>query len=62
MWQERPESGYDAGSAEGLDLDVYFMMPSCVPSTGLDEAGAVLHAVDLEPFYADDTGVWDWRK
>lgn len=42
---------YMLEATEGLDLDVYFMMPSCVPSTGLDEAGAVLHAVDLEPFY-----------
>lgn len=42
---------YMLEATEGLDLDVYFMMPSCVPSTGLDEAGAVLHAADLEPFY-----------
>ena len=42
---------YMLEATEGLDLDAYFMMPSCVPSTGLDEAGAVLHAADLEPFY-----------
>ncbi len=44
---------YMLEATEGLELDVYFMMPSCVPSTGLDEAGAVLHAVDLEPFYGN---------
>lgn len=37
--------------AEVLDLDVYFMLPSCVPATGLDEAGAVLEARELRPFY-----------
>ena len=44
---------YMLEATEGLALDVYFMMPSCVPSTGLDEAGAVLHASDLEPFYGN---------
>ena len=42
---------YMLEATEGLALDVYFMMPSCVPSTGLDEAGAVLRASDLEVFY-----------
>ena len=41
-------------SAEKLDLDVYFMLPSCVPATDLDESGAELLARDLEPFYADE--------
>ena len=41
-------------SAEKLDLDVYFMLPSCVPATDLDESGAELLAKDLEPFYADE--------
>lgn len=36
-----------------LDLDVFFMMPSCVPSTSLDESGAVLDAAALEPFYEE---------
>ena len=44
---------YMLEATEGVDLDVYFMMPSCVPSTRLDEAGAVLHASDLEPFYGN---------
>ena len=41
-------------SAQKLDLDVYFMLPSCVPATDLDESGAELLAADLEPFYADE--------
>lgn len=38
-------------SSEILDLDVFFMLPSCVPATGLDESGAVLGAKELHPFY-----------
>ena len=41
-------------SVQKLDLDVYFMLPSCVPATDLDESGAELLARDLEPFYADE--------
>ena len=41
-------------SAQKLDLDVYFMLPSCVPATDLDESGAELLARDLEPFYTDE--------
>jgi len=41
-------------SAQKLDLDVYFMLPSCVPATDLDKSGAELLARDLEPFYADE--------
>lgn len=37
-----------------LPLDVFFMLPSCVPSTALDESGAVLLANDLERFYDND--------
>ena len=32
-------------------LDAFFVMPSCVPSTGLDESGAVLGAEDIKPYY-----------
>lgn len=35
----------------GLALDVYFMLPSCVPATALDESGAVLQAEKLSSFY-----------
>ena len=36
-----------------LDLEVFVMLPSCVPSTGLDEAGAVLLAEKLRPYYGE---------
>ena len=41
-------------SAKKLNLDVYFMLPSCVPATDLDESGAELLAADLEPFYIEE--------
>ena len=54
------ESGNVAGLA-GIDymmeatrdlrLDVFFVMPSCVPATDLDESGAVLGARQLKPYY-----------
>ncbi len=43
---------YMMKSAEGLTLDVYFMLPSCVPASAMDESGAVLRASDLNPFYS----------
>lgn len=42
---------YILDETEGLDLDVYVMLPSCVPSTGLDETGAVLLADQLKVYY-----------
>ena len=36
-----------------LDMDVFFMLPSCVPATDLDEAGAVLLARQLRPLYSE---------
>ncbi len=42
---------YMMESTEALDMDVYFMLPSCVPSTVLDESGAQLEAEDLKPLY-----------
>ncbi|MGM7703489.1 adenine deaminase [Pseudalkalibacillus sp. Hm43] len=38
-------------NSEGLPLDVYFMLPSCVPATSVENSGAKLSANDLEPFY-----------
>ncbi len=37
--------------ASGLPLDVFLMLPSCVPSTHLETAGAVMGAEDLAPLY-----------
>jgi len=36
-------------SSEGLPLDVYIMLPSCVPSTEFENSGAILSADDLLP-------------
>lgn len=38
-------------ASENIPLNVYIMLPSCVPATGFDESGAVLRSDDLEPFY-----------
>lgn len=45
---------YMMDSTRGLTLEVYFMLPSCVPATALDESGAVLGAADLAPFYEEE--------
>ena len=45
---------YMLEATKNLLLDVYFMMPSCVPSTDLDESGATLHIEDLLPFYQNE--------
>ena len=45
---------YMLEATKHLLLDVYFMMPSCVPSTALDESGAELHMEDLLPFYQNE--------
>lgn len=42
---------YMMEATRDLELDVFFMLPSCVPATALDESGAVLDAGALEPFY-----------
>lgn len=39
-------------ASEGLPLDMYIMVPSCVPATSFDESGAELSAADIEPFYS----------
>lgn len=41
-------------SSKDLPMDIFFMLPSCVPATPLDESGAVLTATELEPFYKED--------
>ncbi len=44
---------YILDAAEGLDLDVYVMLPSCVPAADLEESGAVLEAEALRPYYSN---------
>lgn len=38
-------------SSEEIPLNVYIMLPSCVPSTPFENAGAILTAEDLAPLY-----------
>jgi adenine deaminase len=42
---------YMLDSSENLPFDFYFMLPSCVPATEFENAGAHLFAKDLKPFY-----------
>jgi adenine deaminase len=42
---------YMLASAEGQPLDVRFTLPSCVPATEMETAGARLTAADLAPFF-----------
>jgi adenine deaminase len=38
--------------SENLPLDVYVMLPSCVPAASFEHAGATLTAQDLEPLFS----------
>lgn len=38
-------------AAKGIPLDVYYMLPSCVPATPFENAGAILTADDLDSLY-----------
>ncbi|WP_077212344.1 adenine deaminase [Bacillus dakarensis] len=42
---------YMLDSSENLPLNIYMMVPSCVPATPFEHAGAILKAEDLAPFY-----------
>ncbi|WP_409288046.1 adenine deaminase [Peribacillus sp. SCS-37] len=42
---------YMLDSTEDLPLNVFIMVPSCVPATPFEHAGAILEAEDLAPFY-----------
>lgn len=41
---------YMLAATEGIPLNVYVMLPSCVPATPLENSGATLTADDLAPF------------
>jgi adenine deaminase len=41
---------YFMAATEGLPLKVFFTLPSCVPATDLEDAGAKLEAEDLRPY------------
>lgn len=38
-------------ATENVPVDVFFMLPSCVPATRFEHNGANIQAADLEPFY-----------
>ncbi len=38
--------------SNNIPLDVYVMLPSCVPATDFEHAGATLHAEHLAPFFS----------
>ncbi|WP_455653294.1 adenine deaminase [Phascolarctobacterium sp.] len=39
---------------EDMPLDIFFMLPSCVPATDMETGGAVLTAAKLEPLVSHD--------
>lgn len=41
-------------SAKNLPLNIFFMLPSCVPATPFENAGATISANDLREFYQED--------
>lgn len=43
---------YMLDSSEGLPLNVWVMIPSCVPATHMETAGATMFASDMRPFLA----------
>jgi adenine deaminase len=40
--------------AKKAEMDIYFMLPSSVPSTSFEHAGAVMKATDLAPFLQNE--------
>ncbi len=46
-----PGIEYILRAADGLPLDLLVMLPSCVPATNLETAGAILEAADIEPLF-----------
>lgn len=45
---------YMIESTRTLPVDVFFMIPSCVPATYYDESGAVLYDEDIEEYYKEE--------
>lgn len=42
---------YMLKSSKNLPLDIFYVLPSCVPATKFDESGTILNALSLKPFY-----------
>lgn len=45
---------YMLEASEGIPMNVFFMLPSCVPATSFDEAGAILLADDLKSWFSHE--------
>lgn len=45
---------YMLEAAKEAELDIYYMLPSSVPATAFEHAGAVMKALDLAPFIEED--------
>ena len=45
---------YMLEASKGLPLEIYFVLPSCVPATAYDENGCTLLARDIEQFYLNN--------
>ena len=45
---------YMLDSAENLPVNIYYTLPSCVPATDMETAGACLFAEDLAPFIGEE--------
>lgn len=41
-------------NSENPYVSIYYMMPSCVPASPLEESGATLKAEDIKPYYSND--------
>lgn len=50
-----PAIEYMIRSAADQPMNVRYALPSCVPATQMENAGAVLSAADLEPFLSHDS-------
>jgi adenine deaminase len=53
---------YMLRSAEGQPMDCLFALPSCVPATDMETAGARLNAVDLANRSWTILASWPWPK
>ena len=46
-----------AESARGIPLNVFIMLPSCVPATNMETSGATLKASDLNPLFKESWAI-----
>lgn len=44
---------YMMEASENLPMDIFFMLPSCVPATPFDESGSVFRARDMDAYYSN---------